>query len=352
MASIKCTACGHRHFQPVPNCINCGAPLAAATFMARSQAEVTIVQSDTTNAIDATSAQSAPIRKHNSASAKNVSGEKPMRKTPNQATHALTSQETPSRQLITSDTGMQTTTENRRWQKQNQNQNQNQNMLQIYEPYETAVDIATQDPFTSAPFGTTTVKEEQTGTSAVDPEYWKTAKFPLFWIRTRPALTGTVLHMEAKEEIIDHPDLVAAIAILLVELVWTITDIRNERDSDRVVMTTLRIRTYANTLKDARIRGNMRGADLSLGDEISFWGVRRHGVLFVRRGFNHTTSGVVSTQSMGLLLPALLVLACFIAGIYFIPTWLPGAAHLIANNLGHFLSFLQQHPIKVPQQKK
>lgn len=270
-----------------------------------------------------------------------------MRKTPNQATHALTSQETPSRpsrQLITSDTSMQTTAENRRWQKQKQN------TLQIYEPYETAVDIATQDPFTSAPFGTTTVKEEQTRT--VDPEYWKTAKFPLFFLRIRPSLTGTVLHMETKEEIIDHPDLFAAIASLLVELVWTITDVQGSRDSDRVVMTTLRIRTYENTLKDARIRGNMRGADLSLGDEISFWGLRRHGVLFVHRGFNHTTSGVVSTQSMGLLLPALIVIACFIAGIYFMPAWLPGIAHVIANNLGHFLSFLQQHPIKVPQQKK
>jgi hypothetical protein len=158
--------------------------------------------------------------------------------------------------------------------------------------------------------------------------------------------------MESKEEIIDHPDLFAAIATLLVELVWVMVDVQQEKENDRIVMTTVRVQTYDGTFKDARLRGNMRGANLSLGDRVSFWGQKRHGVLCVGRGFNHTTQGVVSTRSMGLMVPALIVMIAFVGGVYFAPTWLPLASHLFTSSFGSFFSFIHKHPVSLPMQKK
>jgi hypothetical protein len=108
-------------------------------------------------------------------------------------------------------------------------------------------------------------------------------------------------------------------------------------------MTTVRVRAYDGTLKDSRVRGVMRGATISLGDQVSLWGMRRNGVLFVGRGFNHTTKGVISTHSIGLLVPALIVIVTCIAGIYFAPFWLPVALHQFLFLLGAFLHFTHPH---------
>jgi hypothetical protein len=214
-----------------------------------------------------------------------------------------------------------------------------------YEPYDTAVDI-----IPLAPFGEQISRDQQA--PEVDPELWKKDRLPWYFPKLRPKVAGIVLHMEAKEEIVDYPDLFAAIATLLVELVWVLADIQQNKEGDRIVMTTVRVQTYNNELKDTRIRGNMRGADLSLGDKVSFWGRRRHGVLFVKRGFNHTTKGVISTHSMGLIVPAIVVLISLVVGVYFAPTWLPATWQAFASSFLAFFSFLQVHPIALPVQKK
>jgi hypothetical protein len=176
-----------------------------------------------------------------------------------------------------------------------------------------------------------------------DPERWKTDKLPWYFPRTKPKVAGKVIQIETKEEILDYPDIYAAIATLLVELIWILTQVQQERENDRIVMTTVRVQTYDGTLKDSRVRGVMRGATISLGDQVSLWGMRRNGVLFVRRGFNHTTQGVISTHSLGLIVPGILVIVAFIAGIYFAPFWLPFALHQFLSFLGAFLHFKHTH---------
>jgi hypothetical protein len=221
-----------------------------------------------------------------------------------------------------------------------------QTELQTQEPYETMIDLVPPDPFA----GTFSVKEKQE--QAVGDEEWQNQKLPWYFPKSKPRIAGTVLHIESKEEAVDYPDLYAAIATLLVELIWVMINVQQTRDTDRVVMTTVRIQTTAGELRDARLRGNMRGANLSLGDKVSLWGPRRHGVLFIRRGYNHTTQSVISTHSIGLLIPAIITILLFVALIYFSPTIFPIAKHTFLSFFSSFFSFFQQHPIVLPRQNK
>ncbi len=45
MPAIKCSACGHRHFQPMPEYVNCGAPLAASPAMEQQSPNITAQES-------------------------------------------------------------------------------------------------------------------------------------------------------------------------------------------------------------------------------------------------------------------------------------------------------------------
>ncbi|HEY4385284.1 MAG TPA: hypothetical protein VGN34_12560, partial [Ktedonobacteraceae bacterium] len=212
-----------------------------------------------------------------------------------------------------------------------------QREIQPYQIYETALDIVPPETF-SLPLRTRIEEERQ-----VDPERWRTDKLPWYFLRTKPKVAGTVILIETKEEIIDYPDLFAAIATLLVEFVWVLAQVEQQnRESDRIVMTTVRVRTFDGTLKDSRVRGNMRGSNVSLGDEISLWGPRRHGVVQVRRGFNHTTQAVISTHSLGLIVPALTIIVSILAGIFFAPHWLPAFGHWFMPSLGAFFHFILQ----------
>jgi hypothetical protein len=360
MPAIRCPSCGHRHFQPATECINCGEPLVEPYPTQSQEEDVSTTEASFPNTDDddeiaeyerflaeigqkstqlripaeATPASSPP--EDPSVYSPSDAGVRiPREQQPEHASHttpqdARTGGGAASRQLV---------------KRQSDHLVSNQagrkpRAIQPYEIYETALDIAPPEIFSALPgmLGSRSEDERET-----DPELWKADKLPWYFPRTKPKVAGKVILIETKEEILDYPDIYAAIATLLVELIWIVTQVQQERENDRIVMTTVRVRAYDGTLKDSRVRGVMRGATISLGDQVSLWGMRRNGVLFVRRGFNHTTQGVISTHSLGLIVPGILVIVAFIAGIYFAPFWLPFALHQFISFLGAFLHFTHTH---------
>jgi hypothetical protein len=367
MPAIKCPSCGHRHFQMVAECINCGEPLVASYPSQSPDEDVSVVEASSPDVDDVDEELTEYERflaesRREESSRRRISAEKSSaRSLPNPSAHRsrgpglrIPAEQQPehdtpqdaqagsaaSRQLVRRQSDY--LVPNQDWRKQRE--------IQPYEIYETALDIVPPEPFTSIPgaHGSRSEQERQ-----VDPELWKTDRLPWYIPKTKPKVAGTVIMIETKEEIVDYPDLFAAIATLLVELIWVFAQVQQEKENgDRIVMTTVRVQTYDGKLKDSRVRGNMRGANLSLGDQVSFWGTRRHGVLFVNRGFNHTTQGVISTRSLGLIVPALIVIVAFIVGIYFVPSLLPSAIHYCISSFGAFLNFLRTHQLIMPMQKK
>jgi hypothetical protein len=80
------------------------------------------------------------------------------------------------------------------------------------------------------------------------------------------------------------------------------------------VVTVLRVRSDDGTQRDARVRGHLTGANLTLGDRVELWGWKRRGVLMVRRGYNRTSRSVVSSSAMRSLFPVLLLVLLLAAG--------------------------------------
>jgi hypothetical protein len=151
------------------------------------------------------------------------------------------------------------------------------------------------------------------------------------------------MHIESKEEIFNNPDILALLATLLVEILWILVNVQQERENARVVVTTVRIQTFEGQFKDARLRGNMRGADMALGDRVSLWGIKHRGVLFVRRGFNHTSQGVVSTNAAGLLLPVVIAAVGFVVLLALAPSWFPAITQMLTSLVKVFTFIFQRH---------
>jgi hypothetical protein len=380
MPAMKCPSCGHRHFQQVEECLNCGEPLAAPDHLQLPDEDAPVggasspySDNDETEEVPMVEPSSpysdndetAGYERSLSESRRKSTGLKistemspegffpdpstytrdtepsiPAVQRPGLAAHtppqdAQAGGDASSRQLVRQPGDHLES--NQVWRKRHE--------IQPYEIYETALDIVPPEAFSSPPGR---IEQEQ----QVDPELWKTDKLPWYFPRTKPKIAGKVILIETKEEIIDYPDLFAAIATLLVEFIWILVQVQQEKEHDRIVMTTVRVRTYDGTLRDSRLRGVMRGANVSLGDQVSLWGMRRNGVLFVSRGFNHTTRGVISTHSMGLIVPALIVIVAFIVSIYFAPYWLSSAVHHLIDLFGAFLNFTRTHHLTIPIQKK
>jgi hypothetical protein len=203
------------------------------------------------------------------------------------------------------------------------------------QPYATTLDVTLPDPFANS-------HSQAIGNVQIADESWKQDKLPWYFLGIRPTLSGIVMHIDSKEEVFNNPDILAALAMILVEFIWVLVNVQQERENDRIVMTTVRIQTFEGQLKDARLRGNMRGADMALGDQVSLWGIKRRGVLFVRHGFNHTAQGVISTNAVNLLLPVVLAVVAFAALLFFAPSWFPSLIHTFTN-IARIFTFIFQH---------
>jgi hypothetical protein len=157
---------------------------------------------------------------------------------------------------------------------------------------------------------------QQPGTeekSAIDPDAWKTERLPWHFPRRRPHLAGRIVHIRNEMEFPDFPNVLRAIVDLMSEFLWMAANQPAHKEGERVQITIVRLRISDGQLRDARLMGYMRGANLSLGDIVSFWGWRRKGSLMVRKGYNHTTKATIVTNMMSMLLPGLIVLSVVFA---------------------------------------
>ena len=80
----------------------------------------------------------------------------------------------------------------------------------------------------------------------------------------------------------------------------------------------VRVRQHNGTVAQARIEGDLLGASMDPGDEVSIWGRERGGVIMVSHAYNHTLSAEVRVSnetkySLGLLLIGVIVFVLFLA---------------------------------------
>lgn len=59
---------------------------------------------------------------------------------------------------------------------------------------------------------------------------------------------------------------------------------------------TVRVRRSDGTMRDVRFEGDLMGAGISLGDDVSIWGSERSGVLIARRAYNHTAHSEIKIE--------------------------------------------------------
>jgi predicted nucleic acid-binding Zn-ribbon protein len=302
MPAIKCPACGCRHLQAVATCHNCGRPLVAAPDQPISDSEDAPISSSD-DGVEASSARDEEV----------VSEEQERPANPPGALKKM-------QQLVKAGETRPGGVRRREADIQ---------------PYATTLDVTLPDPFADS-------RSRAIGNVQITDESWKQDKLPWYFLGTRPTLSGIVMHIESKEEVFNNPDIMASLAMVLVEFIWILVNVQQERENDRIVMTTVRIQTSEGLFKDARLRGNMRGADMALGDRVSLWGIRRRGVLFVRHGFNHTAQGMISTNAAGLLLPVVLAVVVFAALLVLTPSWFPAITEIFTT-ISRVLTFIFQH---------
>ncbi|WP_220205107.1 hypothetical protein [Reticulibacter mediterranei] len=300
MPVIKCPACGCRHLQAVTTCHNCGRPLEAVPDQPVGASE---------NAPVSSSDDGAETRGAQDEDSISVEQERPAGPPRSQRVPQIVKAGETGRAI-----------------------RQRENDIQ---PYATTHDVTLPDPFTNS-------RSQAIGNVQITDESWQQDKLPWYFLGMRPTLAGVVMHIESKEEVFNNPDIMASLAMILVEFIWIMVNVQQERENDRVVMTTVRIQTLQGQLKDARLRGNMRGADMALGDRVSFWGIKRRGVLFVRHGFNHTAQGVISTNAVNLLLPVVLAGAVFAVLLVLAPSWFPAIIHIFTT-ITRVFTFIFQH---------
>src|SRR5262249_28031897 len=133
--------------------------------------------------------------------------------------------------------------------------------------------------------------------------------------RRRPDLSGKIIHMREEMEFPDYPSVLRAIVDLMSEFIWMAANQPTHTEGERIQITIIRLRTSDGQLKDARLMGYQRGANLSLGDLVSFWGWKRRGSLMVKKGYNHTSKAIIITNVMSMLIPGLIVLS-IVAAIF------------------------------------
>lgn len=180
-----------------------------------------------------------------------------------------------------------------------------------YEPYDIADPEFADSP--SKELLSTLVSEMPATLSVGAPK----GNLPWGYPRRPPDIEGAIIQTQADQEILDYPSPLHAIGSMLIETLWAISSQSHQRESERILVTTLRIRTSSGDKKDARLMGFLRGASLSLGDTVSLWGWKRRGSLMVRLGYNHTTKAKIITHATSGMRASLaaLIIFCLVIGV-------------------------------------
>jgi hypothetical protein len=142
------------------------------------------------------------------------------------------------------------------------------------------------------------------------------------WLPKRgPDVTGIIIHVQSAQEFPDYPNILRALVDLVTEFIWLVPNQPVHKEGERILVTTIRVRLQNGEKRDVRIQGNLRGANLSLGDMISFWCWKHKGSLMVRTGYNHTSKAIITTNALGMLVPALIVLLVLIVSFSVFYIW-------------------------------
>ncbi|EFH84194.1 hypothetical protein [Ktedonobacter racemifer] len=145
----------------------------------------------------------------------------------------------------------------------------------------------------------TIVREErglQSPTSSQAP--WQADKLPTGFPHRPPELWGKVVLVQSQ---LENPPLAGLgfFLRLLRDVLWPVPNEVRAKEQEKIMITTIRVRGENGQPQDARIHGYLRGANVSLGDTISIWGKRRRrGAIYIRKAYNHTVQGAVSTSAM------------------------------------------------------
>jgi hypothetical protein len=205
------------------------------------------------------------------------------------------------------------------------------NFSTALEPYQISADAQAYLPANLLPDLSTFVKEDK----QARPKPWETDKLPWGLPRRDPDVEGTIIQIQQSQELPDYPNIVLGIVNMLTELIWLIPNDSMRREEERLQITTVRIRTSNDERRDVRLIGYLRGANLTLGDDVWFWGWHRQGSLTARKGYNWTSKAIISTHSMGLVVPALILL--ILMGIGFL-------LFLASPSIAAGLRILRIHP--------
>lgn len=112
--------------------------------------------------------------------------------------------------------------------------------------------------------------------------------------RQPPSIEGIILQVQSQEEL-PAASMSGSIFGFLRDMIWYVPEQRNR---ERIKLTSLRIRNAAGEQKDARLEGYLTGANLTLGDKVVLWGWDRKGVLIIRKGYNHTSKSSIVSSNM------------------------------------------------------
>lgn len=162
-------------------------------------------------------------------------------------------------------------------------------------------------------------------------------KLPWGLPRRDPDVAGTIIVIQQSQELPEYPNLIVGLTNLLTELIWLIPNDTMRKEEERLQVTTIRIRCENDEKRDIRLIGYLRGANLTLGDDIWFWGWHRKGSLIARKGYNWTSKAVVTTHTLGLIVPALTLLILLGIGFLLFLAWpsigsvIDSFVHLVPN---------------------
>lgn len=120
-----------------------------------------------------------------------------------------------------------------------------------------------------------------------------------------PTLEGTVALPPTVSEIKLPPDwsttvlgcIFIPIMLALKPIMVIMGLVRASGGSERKrTINTVRLKRADGTMRDVRFEGDLMGAGISLGDDLSVWGSERGGVFIARRAYNHTAHSEIKIE--------------------------------------------------------
>ena len=186
------------------------------------------------------------------------------------------------------------------------------------------------------PFQTIVTEEHAVPREAEEErEEWQRERLPFGYPRRPPEIFGTLIHVQTQQEQMHSGGMLSAIARQFMDAIWaTPGSMSATKEREHQTMNTLRIRTATGARVDARLMGDLTGANLTIGDTISLWGRKRRGTLLISHAYNHTTKSAVTTRAMvshvGFFLVLLFLVLLFLWVMHIITVpFLPEFPHIM-----------------------